>query len=82
MINGTTPPWLITTCPRSLFNLQYQQMRRCCRIDANNYSLFIVTDGELQVTRDNTLLLVITSGVTSKLENLGGQIFEDCSEVN
>ena len=45
-------------------------------------SLLIVTDGELQVTRDNTLLLVITSGVTSKLENLGGQIFEDCSEVN
>ena len=81
MINGTTPPWLITTCPRSLFNLQYQQMRKCCRLDANNCALFIVTDGELQVTRDNTLFLVITGSVTSQLKNLGSEVFEDGSEI-
>ena len=45
-------------------------------------SLLIVTDGELQVTRNNTLLLVITSSVTSKLENLGSKVFKDSSEVN
>ena len=46
------------------------------------HSLLIVTDGKLQVTRDNTLLLVITSGIASKLENLGGKILEDGSEVD
>ena len=45
-------------------------------------SLLIVTDGELQVTRNNTLLLVITSSVTSKLENLGSKVFKDSSEVD
>ena len=44
--------------------------------------LLIVSDGKLQVTGDNTLLLVITSSVTSKLENLGSKVFKDSSEVN
>ena len=45
-------------------------------------SLLIVTDGELQVTRDNTLLLVITSGITSKLEDFGSKVLKDGSEVD
>ena len=46
------------------------------------YVLLIVTDSELQVTRNNTLLLVITRGVAGKLKNLSGKVLKDGSEVN
>jgi hypothetical protein len=39
-------------------------------------------DGELKVTRDDAGLLVVTSGVTSELEDLSGEVLEDGSEVN
>jgi hypothetical protein len=42
----------------------------------------IVTDGELQVTRDDTGLLVVTSGVSSQLQDFGSQVLEDGSQVN
>ena len=48
--------------------------------DINNL-LFIVTNGKLQVSRDDTLLLVITRRVPGKLENLSGEVLEDSSEV-
>ena len=44
--------------------------------------LLIVPYGELQVTRHNTLLLVITSGVTSQLQNLGSEVLENGSKVD
>jgi hypothetical protein len=44
--------------------------------------LFIVPNGELQVTRHNTLLLVITSGVTSQLQNLGSEVLKNSSKVD
>ena len=44
-------------------------------------SLFIIPDGELQVTRDNTLLLVVSGSITSEFENLSGEVLEDCSEM-
>ena len=43
--------------------------------------LLIITDGKLKVTRNNTLLLVITGSVTSQLKNLGSEVFEDGSEI-
>ena len=46
------------------------------------YVLLIVTDSELQVTRNNTLLLVITRGVAGKLKNLSGKVLKDGSEVD
>ena len=46
------------------------------------YSLLIVTDGELKVTRNDTLLLVITSSVTGELKNLSGEVLEDSREVD
>ena len=58
------------------------------RVSMNNrkqliiYALFIVTDGKLQVTRHNTLLLVITSGIASKLENLGSKVLENSGKVD
>jgi hypothetical protein len=44
--------------------------------------LFVVTDGELQVTRNDTLLLVVTSSVTGQFENFSREVFEDGSEVD
>jgi len=44
--------------------------------------LFIVADGELEVTRDDTGLLVVTSGVASQLEDFGSQVLEDSGEVD
>ena len=44
--------------------------------------LFVVADGELQVARDDTLLLVVASGVSSEFENLSGEVFEDSSEID
>ena len=44
--------------------------------------LLIVTDGELKVTRDNTSLLVVTSGITGQFENFGSKVFKYGSEVN
>jgi hypothetical protein len=43
---------------------------------------FIVSDGKLEMTWDNTGLLVITGGVTSQLENFSSKIFENGSKVN
>jgi hypothetical protein len=44
--------------------------------------LFVVPDGELKVTRHDTVLLVVTSGVASEFENLGSKVFEDGGEVD
>ena len=44
--------------------------------------LLVVPDGELKVTGDDTGLLVVTSGVTSQLEDFGSQVLKDGSEVD
>jgi hypothetical protein len=42
----------------------------------------VIADGELKMTWDDTGLLVITSSVTSQLENFSSKILENGSEVN
>lgn len=42
----------------------------------------IVTNGKLEVTRDDTGLLVITGSVTRQFEDFRGKVFEDSSEVD
>lgn len=44
--------------------------------------LLIVTDGELQVTGNDTGLLVVTGGVTSQLEDFSSEVLEDGSQVD
>ena len=44
--------------------------------------LLIVADGELQMTGDDTGLLVVASGVASQLKDFGREVLEDGSEVN
>ena len=43
---------------------------------------FIVSDGELQMTGDDTGLLVVAGSVTSQLKNFSCKIFENRSEVD
>jgi hypothetical protein len=44
--------------------------------------LLIVADGELEVTGNNTGLLVVTGGVTSQLEDFSSEVLENGSEVD
>ena len=44
--------------------------------------LFVVPHGELEMTRDNPGLLVVSGGVTGQLEDLGCQVFHDSCEVD
>lgn len=44
--------------------------------------LLIVADGELEVTGNDTGLLVVTSGVSSQLKNLSSEVLKNSSEVN
>ena len=43
---------------------------------------FVVTDGQLQVTGDDTGLLVVTSGVSCQLEYFSGQVLHDSCQVD
>ena len=42
----------------------------------------IVADGELEMTRDDTGLLVVTSGVASKFEDFSREILKNGSKVD
>ena len=44
--------------------------------------LLVIPDGQLKVTGDDSALLVVPGGVTSQLENLGGQIFQHSGHVD
>lgn len=43
---------------------------------------FIVADGELEMTRNNTGLLVVAGGVTGQFENLSRQVFENGCKID
>ena len=43
---------------------------------------FIVPNGELKMTGDDTGLLVVACSVTGKLEDFSGEIFENSGEIN
>ena len=44
--------------------------------------LLVVSDGQLEVTRDDTGLLVVAGSVAGQLEHLGGQVLEHGSQVD
>lgn len=44
--------------------------------------LLVVADRQLQVTRDDSGLLVVAGGVSGQLEDLGGEVLEDGGQVN
>lgn len=44
--------------------------------------LLVVPDGELEMTGNDTGLLVVAGGVAGQLEDLGSEVLEDGSEVD
>ena len=44
--------------------------------------LLVVSDGELNVSWNDSALLVISGGVSGQLENLGGEVLKDGSQVD
>jgi hypothetical protein len=50
------------------------------KIDSMNV-LFIISDSQLQMTWDNTMLLVITGSIPGQFKDLGSEIFEHGSEI-
>ena len=44
--------------------------------------LLVVADGELDVSGDDSGLLVVSGGVTGKLKDLGGEVLEDGGKVD
>lgn len=44
--------------------------------------LLVIADGQLQVTRVDAGLLVVTSGVASQLEDLSGEVFHDGGQIH
>ena len=58
LMKGTTPPWLMTTCPRSLLNLDDRKEKTTLgsfvfitkggvRVEEEGDSLFVVPDSQL-----------------------------------
>lgn len=44
--------------------------------------LLVVSDGELEVTRNDTGLLVVTGSVTGQLEDFGSEVLENGGQVD
>ena len=44
--------------------------------------LLVVADGELEMTRDDTGLLVVARGVAGQLEDFGCEVFKNSCEVD
>ena len=44
--------------------------------------LLVVTDGELKMSRDDSGLLVVTSGISGQLEDLSSEVLEDSRQVD
>ena len=44
--------------------------------------LLVVADGQLEMTGDDSRLLVVSGGVACQLEHLSGQVFQDGGQVD
>ena len=53
-----------------------------CDMTKQLVQLLIISDGELQMTWDDTGLLVVACGVTCKLEDFGCEVLKDGCEVD
>ena len=49
---------------------------------AESLQLFVVSDGELDVSGVDSALLVVPGGVASQLDHLGGEVLEDGGQVD
>ena len=53
-----------------------------CDVSVKFVQFLIVADGELEMTRDDTGLLVIAGSIASQLENFCREVFEDGREID
>jgi hypothetical protein len=53
-----------------------------CDVSEKLVQFLIVADGELEMTGNDTGLLVITGGVTGQLKDFRCEVFEDGSKVD
>lgn len=53
-----------------------------CDMSKKLVQFLIVSDGKLEMTGDDTGLLVVAGGVTSQLKDFGGEVLEDGGEVD
>ena len=53
-----------------------------CNPSKKLVELLIIADSELDVSRDDALLLVVAGSISCKLEDLSGEVLEDRREVN
>jgi len=53
-----------------------------CHVAKKFVEFLIVTDGQLEVTGDDTRFLVVPCSIASQFENFSGKILEDGSEIN
>lgn len=74
--------WRVECGMLTLVNVGQDTTLGDCDVSQKLVQFLIVTDGELEMTGNDTGFLVVTGGVTSQLENFGRKIFEDSSEVD
>ena len=53
-----------------------------CDVPEKLVQFLVVSDGELQMTGNDTGLLVVAGSVTSQLKDFGREVFKDGSEVD
>lgn len=67
---------------RTLVNVGQDTTLGDCDVTKQLVQFLIVADGELEMTGDDTSLLVVTSGVASKFQDFGSEVLENGSEVH
>ena len=55
---------------------------RDCDVSEKLVQFLIVSDGQLQVARDNAGLLVVAGSVASQFKDFGRKVFKDGSKVD
>jgi len=53
-----------------------------CNVTQELVQFFVVADGELEMTRDDTRLLVVTGSIASQLEDFSSEVLKDGSQVD
>jgi hypothetical protein len=55
---------------------------RDCNVSQKLVQLLIIADGQLEMTRDDTGLLVVTGSIASKFEDFSSEVFEHGRKVD
>ena len=67
---------------RTLMNVRQNTTLRNGNMTKKLVQFLVISDCELEMTGNDTRLLVITSSVTGQLEDFSSQVLKDSSEIN